>query len=301
MREKLRLRDELRVFIGYDSKEPAAYHVLSHSILRRASRPISITPIALDSIRDVYSRPRGATETTEFSLTRFLVPYLSGYDGHSVFMDCDMLVRCDIWDALIYPMAYPDKAVFCVQHDYTPKSDTKFLGQQQTSYPRKNWSSFMLFNNALCKALTPEYVNAASGLELHRFLWLKDEQIGDLPIEWNWLVGEYEPNERAKVLHYTNGGPWFPGYRDCDHAREWFAELGAMNVPQAGVAVKDVLQQHHLTGFRHDVFAETFVADCSCSTWHPAAQPSRKEAEERWSEHVIAALSGQACPEAVGA
>jgi hypothetical protein len=162
----------LRIFIGYDSKEPAAYHVLASSILRQTSIPIAIVPLTRQSVSRVYTRPRGPTESTEFSLTRFLVPYLSGYQGISVFMDCDMLVRTDMLDLWLHLLAEPGKAVWCCQHDYVPKALTKFDGHEQTKYPRKNWSSFMVFDNAKCEALTLDYVNHASGLDLHRFTWL---------------------------------------------------------------------------------------------------------------------------------
>jgi hypothetical protein len=232
--------ESLRIFIGFDSKEPEAYHVLSHSIITRASCPVSITPLVQAQLRTsgAYTRERGATESTEFSMTRFLVPYLCGYAGKAVFMDCDMLCLSDIaglWDEIERqmdwnPVSRPkaDKALLVCQHDYTPREATKFLGQVQTVYPRKNWSSLMVFNNPRCRALSPEYVNSASGLELHRFQWLKDEQIGSLPIEWNWLVGDYERNDDARILHYTLGGPWFDASRDCDHAELWHDERDRM-------------------------------------------------------------------------
>jgi hypothetical protein len=159
------------------------------------------------------------------------VPYLSDYMGTSIFMDCDMLVLADVHELLHRMCAAPAADVLVAKHDYTPRDDRKFLGQVQTQYPRKNWSSLIVFNNARCRALSPWYVNTASALELHRFGWLQDESVGDLPLEWNWLVGEYEPNQAAKVLHYTNGGPWFEGYRACDHAEEWFRERNSMLEP----------------------------------------------------------------------
>lgn len=219
----------LRVFIGFDSKEPVAYHVLAHSILTRASIPVSITPLAIDALRATgYSRERGPLETTEFSITRFLVPYLSDYVGRSIFLDCDILCRCDIAD-LILPLASQwDKAVCVCQHDYTPTATMKFLGQPQTAYPRKNWSSVMVFSNEKCRALTPEYVSTATGLELHRFLWTDDSAIGSLPLEWNHLVGVYPHAAAAKLVHMTDGGPWFHEYRDVDYADEWRAERDAM-------------------------------------------------------------------------
>ena len=222
------MSEPVRIFIGYDQRETVAYHVLAHSILRHASVPVSITPIARCHLGRVYDRARGATESTEFSMTRFLVPYLAGYRGSALFMDCDMLVQADIAELFIYPVAYPETAVFVCQHDYTPSETTKFLGQPQTAYPRKNWSSVMLFNAELCRALTPTYVNTASGLDLHRFQWTTDDRIGALPLEWNWLVGEYAPKADAKNLHWTKGGPWFADYALADHAALWYRERDLM-------------------------------------------------------------------------
>lgn len=220
---------DLTIYIGWDSKEPAAAAVLAHSILTRASAPVYFMPLTKRAVDRIYTRPRGPTESTEFSMTRFLVPYLSGYQGWSLFVDCDMLCRADIWEIMLYPLADPGKSAYVCKHDYTPKHSTKFLGQQQTAYPKKNWSSFVLFDNAKCKALTPDYVNTATGLDLHRFHWLQgDDQIGSIPLEWNWLIGEYDPNSNAKNFHYTEGGPWFKETADCDHADLWRAERDAM-------------------------------------------------------------------------
>lgn len=218
----------LNVFIGYDPNETVAYHVLSHSILRRASIPVSVTPLARTQLDGIYTRERGPTESTEFSLTRFLVPYLSGFRGWSLFMDCDMLCRADVAELAALARDGQPAAVLACQHDYVPATGRKFLGQVQTRYPRKNWSSLMLFNNDACRALTPEYVNTASGLDLHRFRWIDDARIGTLGLEWNWLVGEYPWRADAKIVHYTLGGPYFDDYRDCDYAEEWREELRAM-------------------------------------------------------------------------
>lgn len=218
----------LDVYIGYDPKESVAFYTLAHSILRRASIPVAIAPLMQSQLKGMYTRARGPTESTEFSLTRFLVPALAGYEGWSIFMDCDMLCRTDIAALAKEIGRQPDKAVLVCKHDYVPKTERKFLDQVQTKYPRKNWSSLMVFNNARCRALTPEYVNRASGLELHRFQWLRDEDIGELALEWNWLVGEYDFNPEAKIAHYTLGGPYFQAYRDCDYSDEWRAEFDSM-------------------------------------------------------------------------
>ncbi len=218
----------LNVYIGYDARESVAFYTLAHSILRRASSPVSITPLMQSQLRELYRRVRGPTESTEFALTRFLVPALSGYRGWSVFMDCDMLCRADICELQHQIDRGAEKAVLVCQHDYVPKTERKFLDQVQTRYSRKNWSSLMLFNNERCRALTADYVNSAPGLDLHRFKWLDDSQIGALPLEWNWLVGEYAYRADAKIVHYTLGGPYFDEYRDCDYAGEWFAEFEAL-------------------------------------------------------------------------
>ena len=218
----------LSLYIGYDPRESVAFHTLSHSVLRRSSVPVSIAPLVQAQLRQLYRRPRGPTESTEFSLTRFLVPHLSGYSGWSVFMDCDMLCRVDIAELMREAQRQADKAVLVCKHDYVPKTQRKFLDQVQTRYARKNWSSLMVFNNARCRSLSLDYVNSASGLELHRFAWIEDAAIGALALEWNWLVGEYEYNPAAKIVHFTIGGPYFEPYRGCDYADEWFAELESM-------------------------------------------------------------------------
>lgn len=225
--------EPFQIYIGYDSTEPIAYHVLVSSILRHASIPVSIIPLARQALGRLYTRPRASNEATEFSLTRFLVPYLSHYEGYSLFMDCDMLMQVDILDLWLELLAYPGKSVWCCKHDYVPKALTKFDGHEQTKYPRKNWSSFMVFDNSKCANLTPGYVNTASGLELHRLHWLEsDAEIGALPLDWNWLVGEYAPNRYAKVLHYTNGTPCFDDYATCDQSDVWWDEYRRATSPQ---------------------------------------------------------------------
>ena len=217
----------IRVFIGYDGREAAAFSVLAHSIHARSSEPVAIAPLMLPELGGVYRRERNPLQSTDFSFSRFLTPWLCDYQGWAIFMDCDMLVLDDI--AKLWRLRDERYAVQVVKHVHVPKEEVKFLGAVQTKYEKKNWSSVMLMNCAKCRALTPEYVNMASGLELHQFKWLEgDHLIGEIPHEWNHLVGYDAPRPDAKLVHYTIGGPYFEPWRDCEYAREWFAEREAM-------------------------------------------------------------------------
>ena len=211
----------INIFIGYDNKEKVAFNTLAYSIIKNSTKPVAITPIALNNIKDDFVRERNNLSSTEFSFSRFIIPHLMNYQGWALFMDCDMLMKADI--AELWRLRDDKYAVQVCKHDYTPKEKTKFLGQPQTAYPKKNWSSFMLMNCKKCTQLTPNYVNRASGLELHQFKWLEgDHLIGELPLEWNWLVGEYKYKEDVKNVHYTKGGPYFRDYKGCDYNLDWF-------------------------------------------------------------------------------
>ena len=217
----------IRVFIGYDDREAVAYNVLSHSIQRLASEPVTIAPLRLTQLKGILTRERHPLQSTDFSFSRFLTPYLSGYEGWSVFMDCDMVMLDDI--AQLWGLRGDRYAVMVVKHVHVPRETVKFLGEPQSKYEKKNWSSVMLMNNARCRALTPEYVNKASGLELHQFKWLESEDlIGALPGRWNHLVGYDLPRREVSLVHYTLGGPYFEEYRDCEYGEEWRAERDAM-------------------------------------------------------------------------
>lgn len=218
----------LKVFIGWDSREDIAYEVAKHSILKHNSN-IEVYPLKLYELREkgIYTREDDKKGSTEFTISRFLVPFLSGYKGYSLFMDCDMICLND----LEFVMEYQDASinpVSCVQHDYSPKSKMKMDGQMQHIYPRKNWSSVMLFNNAKCKNLTPEIVNTETPMYLHRMLWAEDK-IGSLPPKFNFLAGYYDFEEEQPILiHYTDGGPWFKEYSDCPHGDLWKQEVREM-------------------------------------------------------------------------
>jgi len=219
----------IRIFIGYDPREAVAYHVLSHSIQTRASQPVTITPLMLSQLDKLMWRERHNLQSTDFSFSRFLTPYLSDFQGWALFMDCDMLVLDDIVN--LWNLRDERYAVQCVKHDHKPPEESKFLNQPQSTYERKNWSSVTLFNTAKCTILTPDYVNSASGLELHRFHWLEDDSlIGAIPNCWNHLV-DYDPSCPASEisnLHYTTGGPYFDDHKDCSYADLWFKERDRM-------------------------------------------------------------------------
>jgi hypothetical protein len=219
----------IRIFIGYDPREAVAFNVLSHSINARASAPVTIAPLMLSQLTKMLWRERHPLQSTDFSFSRFLVPLLSGFEGWSLFCDCDMLMLDDV--ANLWALRDERFAVQVVKHDHRPADTTKFLDQPQRPYEKKNWSSVIMFNNAKCKALTADYVNTATGLELHQFKWLGDDSlIGALPPRWNHLV-DYDPAlpaEQISLLHYTEGGPYFEAYRDCGYAAPWFAERERM-------------------------------------------------------------------------
>ena len=210
----------IRIFVGFDEVETVAFHTLVQSIIDKTTVPVSITPVKLSMLPE-YTRGRDPKQSNEFSFSRFLVPYLCGYEGHAIFMDLDMLARVDLNE--LWELRSSTKSVQVVKHDYTPKTQVKYLGAIQHKYPRKNWSSVMLFNcgHDHCKRLSPKYVNEADGLTLHRFYWTHEEDIGELPVEWNHLVGEYPENPDAKIAHWTIGGPWFNEFSDTEFAKEW--------------------------------------------------------------------------------
>ena len=226
------------VYIGYDSREPEAYDIAKQSILKRTKNPnITVHPLNQHVMRDlgIYTRPHDNLGSTEFTFSRFWVPYLMGFEGLGIFIDCDFIVNCDI-DEMFKLAAKefedPKIAVAVCKHDYKPREGAKMDGQVQHLYPRKNWSSSMVFrcDHGLNKKLTLSTLNNPenTGKFFHRFQWLSnftdDDQnmedseyhIGSLPIDFNWLSGEYFPPEHIpvgrtepRIIHYTLGGAWF--------------------------------------------------------------------------------------------
>ena len=223
-----------KLYLGYDPKEAIGYHVCCQSIINHATQPVAITPLAI-SLLDKYGVKRRPEDSTDFARTRFLVPWLEATGNHPaewvLFCDgADMMCRADVTELWKYTHREFDKAVLVVKHDYRTKSGSKFFGQANRNYPRKNWSSVMLMNVWRCREyLTPSYIHRASGADLHQFKWLPDEcLIGELPGDWNHLVGEYAPNPQAKLVHWTLGCPFIKGYEDSEFADEWQETLHAM-------------------------------------------------------------------------
>lgn len=212
----------MKILIGYDSRESICYDVCKKSIESNTSSHVEISPIRIDQL-SVYQRLEDPLASTEFTYTRFLAPYLCEYQGWVLFCDCDFVFLHDV--SRLFDLADDRYAVQVCKHDYTPKNDVKMDGKKQTIYPRKNWSSLMLWNcsHEANAQITPSVVNTQTGRYLHRFEWLSDDLIGSLPVQWNWLVGHYqEPYDgEPKALHYTEGGPWFDNYKDCEYSNEW--------------------------------------------------------------------------------
>ena len=229
------LKDNLiKIFVGWDSREDLAFQVCRQSILDRAKFPdsIEIVPIKMQEMRDrgLYWRDEDKLASTEFTFTRFLVPELANFKGWAMFCDCDFLFKRDVrnlWK-VIEENLNKNYAMMCVQHDYTPTFTTKMDGREQTVYPRKNWSSMMLFNceHPKNRKLTKEFINNPDidGKFLHRFSWLDDQDIGSLSRDWNWLVGVYKEDGKNSpaAIHYTDGGPWFKDYKTCEYSGDWY-------------------------------------------------------------------------------
>ena len=208
------------IFIGYDPREAIAFHTCVNSIIRHASQPVSIVPLALNVLKG-YNETH-ADGSNEFIYSRFLVPYLMDYKGWAIFIDGDMIVRDDI--VKLWNLQDSSKDLLVVKHDYNTKQTTKYLNNKNENYPCKNWSSVVLWNCSKHTILTPEFIQTSTGSYLHRFKWVNDNYIGELPIEWNWLPDEFGPNQNAKLLHYTLGTPCFHDFATTAMADEWHKE-----------------------------------------------------------------------------
>lgn len=222
----------MKIYIGWDSHEIPAYNALVKS-LSKYNKDITPEPLKAERLQSVgllrrtvdnrgqmYDLPSGAPCSTEFAASRFLVPIIC-QSGWALFMDCDMLFLGDPMELMKY--AYQDKAVCVVKHNHAGIEGDKMGGMIQTQYPRKNWSSVILFNcdHPANKRLSLDDVNNRPGRDLHAFYWLHDREIGELPAEWNWLVNVQHKPDDPKIAHFTLGGPWIPGWEPREHDDLW--------------------------------------------------------------------------------
>ncbi len=211
--------EKITIVVGFDQREAVAYHTFTQSIIEKSSLPVCFIPLALNTLKGFKETHKD--RSNDFIYSRFLTPYLNNFEGWAIFADGDMICQSDIRE--LWDLRDESKALLVVKHDYLTKTNRKYLGNINENYPRKNWSSLILWNCAHPKhrILTPDFISNQSGQFLHRFSWLDDSDIGDLPKEWNWLALEYPINNSAKIIHYTLGTPCFKEYRNTDMAEIW--------------------------------------------------------------------------------
>ena len=217
----------VKIYIGFDQRESVAYHTFVQSLIDHASIPLDITPLAVKTLKGYEEKHED--KSNDFVYSRFLTPFLNDFKGWAIFVDGDMICQTDIKELL--DLRDNSKALQVVKHDYKTKANQKYLGNINQDYPRKNWSSVILWNCAhpKHKLLTPDFIANESGKYLHRFSWLEDSEIGGLPKEWNWLATEYPNNDQANIIHYTLGTPCFKDYRDTEMSDIWFKKYDRMN------------------------------------------------------------------------
>jgi len=213
------MNEKINIVVGFDQRESIAYHTFTQSVIEKASLPVSFIPLAINTLKDY--KETHADKSNDFVYSRFLTPYLSNYKGWAIFADGDMICQTDIKE--LWALRDESKALLVVKYDYQTKAHQKYLNNINENYPRKNWSSVILWNCAhpKYKILTPKFITNQTGKYLHRFSWLDDSDIGELPPEWNWLAIEYPENKKAKLIHYTLGTPCFKDYRDTEMSDAW--------------------------------------------------------------------------------
>ena len=213
------MSEKINIVVGFDQRESVAYHTFTQSIIEKSSLPVSFIPLAINTLKGYQETHQD--KSNDFVYSRFLTPYLHNFEGWAIFADGDMVCQSDIKE--LWDLRDETKALQVVMHDYKTKFNQKYLGNTNENYPRKNWSSLILWNcsHPKHKVLTPDFISNQTGKYLHRFSWLDDEDIGKLPIDWNWLAIEYPNNPKAKIIHYTLGTPCFKDYRNSEMAVTW--------------------------------------------------------------------------------
>jgi hypothetical protein len=223
--------DTIRLVVGFDQREAVAYHVFCQSVLEKASAPVSFLPLVRGSIPGYVEYHSDGSN--HFTYSRFLVPYLFDYNGWAIFVDGDMVCNDDI--LRLWAMRDETKAVMVAKHEYISKHSVKYLGNHNRNYPRKNWSSVVLWNcsHPSNLILTPDFISSKDGAFLHRFHWLNEDLIGEIPLLWNWLATEYDAINDASLIHYTLGTPCFLDYRCSDMSDYWHEAFSrALNVSE---------------------------------------------------------------------
>ena len=218
---------KVKIYIGFDQRESIAYHAFVQSLIDHASIPLDITPLAVKTLKGYEEKHKD--KSNDFVYSRFLTPFLNDFKGWAIFVDGDMICQTDIKELL--DLRDNSKALQVVKHDYKTKANQKYLGNINQDYPRKNWSSVILWNctHPKHKILTPDFIANTSGKYLHRFSWLDDNEIGELPKEWNWLATEYPNNKEANIIHYTLGAPCFKDYRNTEMSDIWLKKYDRLN------------------------------------------------------------------------
>ena len=207
------------IVVGFDEREAVAYHTFTQSVIEKSSAPTRFLPLSKSSLSTYEETHKDGSN--DFIYSRFLVPYLMNFNGWAIYADGDMICLEDIkklWD-----IRNDKYAVQVVKHNYKTKITKKYWGNKNENYPRKNWSSLILWNcnHTSHKKLTPEFIQKQTGAFLHRFSWIKDEEIGELDKEWNWLAMEYEEKKDIKLIHYTIGTPCFKEYENSSLSKHW--------------------------------------------------------------------------------
>jgi len=213
------MSEKITIVVGFDQRESVAYHTFSQSIIEKSSLPIAFIPLAINTLKGY--KETHTDKSNDFIYSRFLTPHLNDFKGWAIFADGDMICRADIKE--LWDLKDESKALLVVKHNYQTKAHQKYLGNANENYPRKNWSSVILWNCAhpKHKVLTPDFIATQTGKYLHRFSWLDDTDIGELPPEWNWLAIEYPENKKAKLIHYTLGTPCFKDYQNTMMSDIW--------------------------------------------------------------------------------
>jgi len=222
--------NKAKIFIGFDQREACAYHTFVQSLINHSSIPLDITPLCLKSLVGYKELHRDGGN--DFVYSRFLSPFLNNFDGWAIYADGDMVCQADILELL--KLKDDSKAVMVEKHNYQTKQSKKYFNNKNENYPKKNWSSVILWNcsHPKHKILTPEFKQNQSGKFLHRFSWLDEDEIGEIPLEWNWLALEYPENKEAKIIHYTLGTPCLKEYKDTNMSDIWY---DSYNKSQEGV------------------------------------------------------------------